>query len=135
MDLKEIMWLDAPEPEPGEKHLNCCQQTLIACCDLLGVSPEQAERMGTYFGGGMRCGGTCGPVNAALLLLGQMFGDDPACADYGKEFLTAFAEANGSWLCSDIRDEEHIRCDKAIRFANDYIKKLALNQSERQDET
>ena len=125
MELSKIEWLEPPELEPGEeKHLNCCQQVLIAGCDILGVSPEQAERMGAYFGGGMRCGGTCGPVNATLMLLGQLYGDDPKCVDYGKDFLIAFAEANGSWLCSDIKDEEHVRCEAAIEFAKEYIKKL-----------
>lgn len=127
MDLSKVEWLEAPAPEPGaEKHLNCFQRTLMVGSHILGITPEQAERMGTYFGGGMRCGGTCGPVNAALLLLGQLYGDDPAHRDCGKEFLIAFAQANGSWLCKDIRDEEHVRCDAAIKFACDYINKLAL---------
>ena len=124
MDLEKVEWLSPPALEPGEKHLNCCQQTLIAGCELLGVSPEEAERLGYYFGGGMRCGGTCGPVNAVLMILGHLYGDDPACADYGKDFLIAFAQANGSWLCSDIKDEEHIRCEAAIEFAKDYLNKL-----------
>lgn len=124
MDLSKVEWLDAPVPEPGEKHINCFQKTLIEGCHILGISPEQAERIGVYFGGGMRCGGTCGPVNATLLLLGQLYGDDPAHVDAGKDFLIAFAEANGSWLCSEIKDEEHTRCEAAIEFAKDYIKKL-----------
>lgn len=124
MDLSKIKWLDAPIAEPGEKHMNCFQQTLVEGCRILGISPEQAERMGVYFGGGMCCGGTCGPVNATLLLLGQLYGGDPVHADAGKEFLIAFAGANGSWLCSDIKDEEHFRCEAAIAFAKEYIKKL-----------
>lgn len=121
MDLSTINWLELPPPDSGEKHLNCCQKILVSGCDLLGVSPEQAERMGSYFGGGMRCGGTCGPVNAALLILGQQYGDDPNCADYGKDFLLAFAEAFGSWMCADIADAQHVNCDAAIAFTQNYL--------------
>lgn len=124
MDLSKVEWLEAPVPEPGEEHINCFQKTLMEGCHILGISEEQAKRMGVYFGGGMRCGGTCGPVNATLLLLGQLYGDDPAHVDAGVDFLKAFAEANGSWLCSDIKDEDHVRCEAAIEFAKDYIKKL-----------
>jgi len=128
-DLKKVEWLSAPEPKPGEpEHLNCFQRTLIPNCDLLGISEEEAKRIGTYFGGGMRAQGTCGPVNAVLMLLGAMYGSDTEKQDAGKDFLTAFANANGSWLCSDIRDEEHVNCNAAIEFAKDYINKLRNNK-------
>lgn len=125
MDLSKIEWLNPPETAPGEKHPNCCQKTLLGCCDAVGMTPEQAERLGAYFGGGMRCGGICGPAAAGLMLLGQLYGDDPAEVDRGKEFLIAFAGANGTWLCSELRDEEHVRCEAAIQFAIDYIRALA----------
>lgn len=125
MDWEKVEWLNPPELEPGEKHLNCCQQVLMANCDLLGVTEAEAEAMGAYFGGGMRCGGTCGPVNATLMILGKLYGEDPEKIDMGKEFLIEFAKANGSWLCCDIKDEEHVRCEAAIQFAKDYINKLA----------
>lgn len=118
LDLSKVEWLDIPEPEPGgEPHVNCFQRTLLAFCGRMGLSEEKAMGMGSYFGGGMRCGGTCGPVNAGLLILGWRFGNDPAAANLGREYLEAFAEASGSWLCSDIRDEEHTRCDGAIDWA------------------
>jgi hypothetical protein len=40
MDVKKIEWLEPPALEPGEKHLNCCQKTLIACRDIIGISEE-----------------------------------------------------------------------------------------------
>ena len=124
-DLEQVNWLSAPDPKPGEpEHLNCFQRTLIPNCDLLGVTEEEAKRMGSFFGGGMRAQGTCGPVNATLLLLGAIYGSDSAAKDKGKEFLIAFARASGSWLCADIRDEEHIRCNAAIAFAKEYINNI-----------
>ena len=129
-DLDQVEWLGAPEPKPGEpEHLNCFQRTLMPHCDLLGMSEEEAKRIGAYFGGGMRAQGTCGPVNATLLLLGALYGTDPEKKDAGKEFLIAFAKANGSWLCSDIRDEEHSRCNQAVAFAQDYMNKLLEDRS------
>ena len=125
MFLDQINWLGTPEPKPGEpEHLNCFQRTLIPNCDLLGITEEQAKKMGTYFGGGMRAQGTCGPVNATLLLLGALYGNDKEKQDAGKDFLIAYAEKNGSWMCSDIRDEEHIRCNAAIDFAIEYMNRL-----------
>ncbi|MBQ9030161.1 MAG: C_GCAxxG_C_C family protein [Parasporobacterium sp.] len=125
LDLNAVEWLGAPERKPGEpEHLNCFQRTLMPNCRILGISEEEAKRMGTYFGGGMRAQGTCGPVNAVLLLLGEIYGNDQASADKGKEFLIEFAKANGSWLCSDIRDEEHKHCEAAIEFAKAYIERI-----------
>lgn len=131
-DLEHVEWLGAPEPKPGEEeHLNCFQRTLMPNCDLLGITEEQAKKMGTYFGGGMRAQGTCGPVNAVLLILGTIYGNDPAAADKGKEFLIEYAKANGSWLCADIRDEDHLKCNEAIEFAKAYINKLRDNAETR----
>ena len=121
-DLDKVEWLETPEKKPDEpEHLNCFQRTLMPNCDLLGITEEEAKRMGTYFGGGMRAQGTCGPVNAVLLLLGAIYGNDEEYKDAGKNFLISFARANGSWLCADIRDEEHNRCNAAIEFAKQYI--------------
>ena len=122
MDVNKIEWLAPPELEPGEKHLNCCQRTLIACHEIMGISEEDAERLGTYFGGGMRHGGPCGPVSAVLMILGKLYGADD---DRGKDFMIEFAKAHkNSWLCGDIRDEEHTLCEGAIEYAIEYVKKL-----------
>lgn len=130
MDLSKVEWLAPPQAEPGApEHLNCFQRTLLPFASVLGMEEEQAKRAGAYFGGGMGWGGTCGPVNAALLLLGAIYGGDPAHGDAGKEFLVRFGEANGSWLCEDIRDEPRVRCEKAIQFVRDYIEDALARSS------
>ena len=122
LDVTKVEWMPIPEPEPGEEpHVNCFQRTLLAFRERMGLTEGETLRLGSYFGGGMRCGGTCGPVNAGLLVLGWRFGDDPAAAELGREYLEAFAAANGSWLCADIRDEEHSRCDGAIDWAVNWL--------------
>ena len=37
---------------------NCAQTILRVYAKELGLSPEQAEKLGSNFGGGMKCGGT-----------------------------------------------------------------------------
>ena len=82
LDLDKVEWLETPEKKPDEpEHLNCFQRTLMPNCDLLGITEEEAKRMGTYFGGGMRAQGTCGPVIAVLLLLGAIYGNDEEYKD------------------------------------------------------
>lgn len=51
-------------------HYNCCQSVLLPFCAQCGISEEQAIRLGSHFGGGMRHGGTCGAVTGALMVLG-----------------------------------------------------------------
>ena len=47
-DLQKIEWLGAPDSKPGEpEHLNCFQKTLMPNSDLLGISEDDAKRMGT----------------------------------------------------------------------------------------
>ncbi len=132
MDLSHIEWLPAPPAGEGaSEHLNCFQRVLVPCSDLLGTDEAHAKRAGAYFGGGLGHGGLCGPAAAGLLLLGELYGGDPARVDEGKRFLLAFAGVNGSWLCDDIRDEPHVRCERAIRFTLDYIETRKAEQTER----
>ena len=123
MDINKIEWLTPPEPRPGEEeHLNCFQKTIIPFHDVLGMTEEEAKSIGSYFGGGMRAQGTCGPVNATLLILGRIYGNDRDKQDAGKDFIIEYAKANGSFLCADIRDDEHVKCEAAIEFAKEYIR-------------
>ena len=48
---------------------NCAQTILRVYAKELGLSPEQAEKLGSNFGGGMKCGGTCGVITSGLLYL------------------------------------------------------------------
>lgn len=118
MELDKVIWTPTPELKPDEeRHINCFQKTLSVFAERMGLEPESALNMGVYYGGGMRHGGICGPANAGLLILGWFFGADAANADVGREYLEAFAKANASWLCSDIRDDERKNCAKAIDWA------------------
>ena len=126
MDINKIEWSPYPALQPGEtEHINCYQKTIMPFADILGMTEDEVKRMGKYFGGGYRCGGTCGPVNAALMLLGYMYGDDDEAKWLGKEYLIEFANTvgGGSFLCNDMKDPEKSKCGPAVEFTIDFIKK------------
>lgn len=49
---------------------NCAQTIMRAYADELGMTEEQAAALGCNFGGGMKCGGTCGAITSGLMVLG-----------------------------------------------------------------
>ena len=53
-----------------EKGLNCGQSVLLAFTDVTGLTESQSMAIASGFGGGLRCGGVCGVVNAAAVVLG-----------------------------------------------------------------
>ena len=60
-----IMTLDERLVELHDSGCNCCQSLLVACGPELGLTEDQAYRLGTYFGGGMRRPHTSSPVTGA----------------------------------------------------------------------
>ena len=57
---------------------NCAQTIMRAYADELGMTEQQAAAIGCNFGGGMKCGGTCGAITSALMVLGAKGIDSPA---------------------------------------------------------
>lgn len=68
--------------EIHEKGLNCAQAVLLAFTDVTGLTEEQSMALASGFGGGMRCGGVCGVVSAAAVVLGMVY---PATLENGAE--------------------------------------------------
>lgn len=89
---------------------NCSQAVVGAFCEKYGLDQKDAIRMAAGFGGGMRRGEVCGAVTGALMVLGLKDGarapeekDRKADADSKTaDFMKAFQERNGSYLCRDI---------------------------------
>ncbi len=65
-----------------EKGLNCGQSVLLAFTDVTGLTEQQSMAIASGFGGGLRCGGVCGVVNAAAVVLGTAY---PATLENGPE--------------------------------------------------
>ena len=91
-------------------RFHCSQSVLAAFADELGLTEEQALKLGACFGGGMRKGEVCGACTGALMVLGMKYGqhdkNDLASREKTNEmtdrFLERFKTANGSYICNDI---------------------------------
>ena len=91
--------------------LNCAQSVLAAFTDVTGFTEEQSVAMGSGYGGGMRYGGVCGVVSAAILVLGMCC---PANRENGaegkrrsgeitKEFQTRFTQRFANLDCRELK--------------------------------
>jgi C_GCAxxG_C_C family probable redox protein len=128
-----------------EDGFNCSQAILSTYSPDLGVPSEQALKIASGFGGGMRIGSTCGAVTGAFMVLGLKFAkgkDKP----YDKiiEFAEKFCKRNKSTDCQtligyDIRTEEGMRkateqrlfrtiCSPLVRDAAEILEEM-LNDS------
>ena len=90
---------------------HCSQALFGAFAEELGLDLKTAFKISTCFGGGMRQGGTCGCITAALLVLGMALGfydaQDREREVYGnkktEEFIRLFTERMGGAVnCRDI---------------------------------
>ena len=109
----------AKELRSPQKCYNCAETIMMAYADDLGLTESQAECLGCNFGGGMKCGGTCGAITGGLMVLGALGVSSPgavgafqrtirdnhalAAAIGGKKCLPAFGRriALGYWfLCT-----------------------------------
>lgn len=102
---------------------NCCQAVIMSCCEKYGTTKEQAYAMGSFFGGGMRCGEVCGAVSGALMALGLQYGDENnrQCTK-SVEFMQAFQKEFGTVLCREILEKHQKRlCPTLIEFCAKYL--------------
>ena len=102
---------------------NCCQAVFMSCCEKYGINPEQAWRLGAFFGGGFRRGEVCGAVSGAIMALGMAYGDENnrQCSK-SREFMRAFEEKFGSVLCRELLANNRKKmCPELIRFAAEYL--------------
>ena len=67
---KEIRAIEIP-------HYNCTQGVLVPFAEDLGITEEQAYKIGANFGKGMKIGSVCGAVTGGLMVLGLAGVDDP----------------------------------------------------------
>lgn len=93
------------------KGYNCCQAVLVAFREELGMTEEQAARLGSGMGGGVaRLRELCGAVSAMALVAGYCRGyslpDDQAnkARTYAqvRGLIEAFGQAHGATLCREL---------------------------------
>lgn len=56
------------------QKMHCSQAVLAAFSEECGISEEQAFKLGSCFGSGMRKGEVCGACTGALMALGLLYG-------------------------------------------------------------
>lgn len=81
-------------------HYNCAQTVLCAFADRIGMTEEEALKLGAHFGAGMKMGATCGVITSGLMILGMAGRDDAGAA---KEYVDGFrGRHNGVLNCADL---------------------------------
>ena len=81
-------------------HYNCAQTVLCAFADTLGMTEEEAFKLGAHFGGGMKMGATCGVITSGLMILGMAGKGDTAVA---KEYVDRFRARHDNVLnCAEL---------------------------------
>ena len=92
------------------RKFHCSQAVFAAFSEELGLSEEQALKIGACFGSGMRKGEVCGACTGALMALGLKFGQakeqDMESRSKTNEvtdrFLDKFKKENGSYMCKEL---------------------------------
>lgn len=89
---------------------DCSQVVLSNVHEKLGITEEDALKIGACFGGGMWHGETCGCVMGALTAIGLKYATTEPNNQEAKdkllkiksEFEEAFCKKNGSCICKEI---------------------------------
>ena len=92
------------------RKFHCSQAVLAAFSAELGLTEEQALKLGACFGSGMRKGEVCGACSGALMVLGLKYGQANEqdlesrfkTNEVTDKFLSEFKKENGSYLCKDL---------------------------------
>ena len=109
---------------------NCAETILRTYAAELGLDADTAAALATNFGGGMKCGSTCGAITAGLMILGAKGITSPSVL---AEFRKRIADNHdGMTNCVDLLranaqkggvKKEH--CDGMIREAIRLIDELS----------
>ncbi len=94
----------------NEQHFHCSQAVFGAFAELLGISEQQALKIGGCFGSGMNEGEVCGCVTGALMAIGLKYGQGTADDIEGRaksrelcmELYDRFSAENGSCICREL---------------------------------
>ena len=135
------------------QKLHCSQSVLASFADECGITEEEALRLGSCFGGGMRKGQVCGAVTGSLMVLGLLYGQK-SVSDIEAQRLSnkvndlmmdRFKEKCGSYICNDllgcdITSEEGHQfcmdnklftelCPKMVTAAVEVVEEIILEQN------
>ena len=108
---------------------NCAQTIMRVYAEELGLDENTAAALGSNFGGGMKCGSTCGVITAGLMVLGAKGMESPMVLN---EFRKRIADNHdGMTDCADLLranaakgGEKKPHCDGMIKEAITLIDEL-----------
>ncbi len=119
------------------KKFHCSQAVFAAFANELGITEEQALKIGACFGSGMRKGEVCGACTGALMALGLKYGqcneDDMDSRlktnEVTDRFMAEFKKENGSYMCKellgcDLSTEEGIAIALEKKLFTDFCPKM-----------
>lgn len=103
----------------------CSQAVFAAFSEDMGISKEDALKIGACFGSGMRKGEVCGACAGALMALGLKYGESKEKSNEVCEmFLDEFKKENSSYICRDLLDCD-ISTPEGVEYA---LKKNLFNE-------
>lgn len=106
-----------------ENGFNCCQSTLAAFTDRLGIAEETALRLGSGFGSGAGTGELCGALVGAIMALdlndkSDVTSDAVAAkrraAARARKLQERFSERFGALRCRDLLRAEKEEPSEAV---------------------
>ena len=71
---------------------NCAQTVMRVYAKEIGLDEDLAAAIGSNFGGGMRCGATCGAIAAGYMVLGAKGIESPAVLNEFRKCMTDCAD-------------------------------------------
>ena len=102
-----------------ESGYMCSQAVFAAFAEDLGLSKEQALKIGACFGSGMRKAEVCGACTGALMVLGLKYGESKQKSDeVCDKFMDEFKKENGSYICRDLLECD-ISTEEGVKYAKD----------------
>jgi len=89
---------------------HCSQSVFAAYAEELGITEEQALKIGYCFNSGMRKGEVCGACSGALMVLGAKYGQSDKddlesrikANTLTAAFLDSFQKENSSYICNQL---------------------------------
>ena len=119
------------------RNFHCSQAVFAAFSEELGITEEQALKIGACFGSGMRKGEVCGACVGALMVLGLKYGQAKEqdidsrfkTNEVTDKFFDEFKKENGSYLCKnllgcDLSTEEGIAEARAKKLFTEFCPKM-----------
>ena len=110
-------------------HHNCAQSVLMSFTQSLNLDDETAYKITTAFGGGMKCGITCGVITGGLMVLGLFDVDEPAET---QKLVADFKAIHSDMInCADLLKanaaaggQRKPHCDALVYEMVEYVEKI-----------